>query len=283
MPETLVEKKASLQHTVFIKDYLNPCLPVVIPDATKGWKAHEKWTPDFFIKAFGDRIVKVKDTDYKMKDLLELIMASTAEKPAPYLNEVNIPSKFPELMTDIKPYLHYAMPDRLRSRFIPKSWGFRDGIIELLIGGKGTQFPVLHYDGFHMHTFITQVRGDKEFFFYSPDQSPFMYPEEHIINRSRINNAFNPDYEKFPLFRNAKASSIIVKEGETIFIPSGWWHTTRILSLSIAVSINIINNKMWNSYVNDYFAIHNNLSPVKRKALRLYLNTAGVLMSLKGE
>ncbi|MBK8416051.1 MAG: cupin-like domain-containing protein [Bacteroidetes bacterium] len=99
---------------------------------------------------------------------MESVMASTEEKPSHYLNEVNIHNDFPELLPDVEPFLSYALPDRLMTPFMPDTWGMRKGVVELLIGGKGTKFPTLHYDGFHMNTFVTQIRGDKEFICIHP-------------------------------------------------------------------------------------------------------------------
>lgn len=274
-----VEKRTNLSHKEFVNEYLRPCKPVVISDATAGWQAHTLWSTDYFRKKFGSRKVSVMGKEYVFSDYLDIVDNSTAANPSPYLNEVNIHKMFPELTDELKPFLKYALPDRLQSHFIPASWGMRQGLVELLIAGKGTKFPGLHYDGFHMHTFVTQVRGDKEFYFYPPDQSPYMYPEERIPNRSKVRDMFNPDLEKFPLFKNAHYSMIVVKQGETMFIPSGWWHSTKILSTSLAVSINSINDKMWNSYINDFFIIHPH-SPLKTAVMKTYFRLAGVAMSI---
>jgi hypothetical protein len=274
-----VEKRTGLSHKEFVKEYLEPCRPVVISDATTEWKAHERWSTSYFREKFGNRKVHVMGKEYVFSDFLDLVENSTPENPSPYLNEVNIVKLFPELMEDLTPYLRYALPDRLQSRFIPASWGMRQGVVELLIAGKGTTFPGLHYDGYHMHTFVTQIRGDKEFYFFPPDQTPYMYPEEKMPNRSRVKDMFNPDLEKFPLFKKAVPSMIVVKQGETMFIPSGWWHSTRILSTSLAVSINSINNKMWDYYIQDFFKIHP-VSPAKMLAYKCYFKLTGLAMSI---
>ncbi len=72
---------------------------------------------------------------------------------------------------------------------------------------------------------------------------------------------------------------IVVNQGETMFIPSGWWHSTRILSTSLAVSINSINDKMWNSYINDFFIIHPH-NPLKTAVMKTYFKLAGVAMTV---
>jgi hypothetical protein len=274
-----VNKRSNLSRKEFANEYYNHCKPVVITDATQQWKAHTSWSADFFKNKFANRNVKVNGKPYQMKDFMDLVIQSTPEKPSPYLNEVLISEVFPELIPDLLPYFMYALPDRLKSRLIPRKWGQREGVIELLIGGKGTCFPVLHYDGFHMHTFVTQVRGDKEFYFIPPDQAKYLYVEGAYSNKSPV-SFFNPDYAKYPLFKQVKPEMIVVKEGETIYIPSGWWHTTRILSLSIAVSINSMNRNKWNDYVNDFSHLQSNGSMLKKTVFKTYLLGAGKLMSV---
>lgn len=274
-----VDKREHLSRKDFVNNYYNHCKPVVITDATRQWKAHASWNAEFFKNEFASRSVKVGGKKYTMKDFMEQVIASTPEHPSSYLNEVNIPDVFPELIADLLPYFEYSLPDRLKSKLIPRKWGQREGIVELLIGGKGTCFPVLHYDGFHMHTFVTQIRGDKEFYFIPPDQTKYLYVENKFSNKSPV-SFFKPDYDKYPLFKNVKATMVVVKEGETIYIPSGWWHTTRILSLSIAVSINSMNRIKWNDYVNDFVQMAANGNKLKSAVFKTYLFSAGKLMSV---
>lgn len=274
-----VDKREQLLRKDFAKEYYNQCKPVVITDATKQWKAHATWSAEFFRNTFASRNVKVGGKFFTMKDFMDLVIASSPENPSPYLNEIIIPEVFPELMPDLQPYFQYSLPDRLKSKLLPRKWGQREGIVELLIGGKGTCFPVLHYDGFHMHTFVTQIRGDKEFYFIPPDQTKYLYVENAHSNKSPV-SFFNPDYDKYPLFRNVKPTMVVVKEGETIYIPSGWWHTTRILSLSIAVSINSMNRNKWNDYVNDFAQLQSNGNKLKSVVFKTYLLSAGKLMSV---
>ncbi|MEO5572672.1 MAG: cupin-like domain-containing protein [Bacteroidia bacterium] len=274
-----VDKRANLSLDEFVNEYYNHCKPVVIKDATHTWIAHEKWNAEFFKDKFADRSVEVDNKTFNMSDYMGVVMASTAEKPAPYLNEVNIAEIFRELLPDLEPYFQYGLPDRLKSTLIPKKWGQREGIIELLIGGQGTCFPVLHYDGFHMHAFVTQIKGDKEFYFISPDQTKYLYTENINSNKSPV-NFFNPDYKKYPLFKQVQPTMVLVKEGESIYIPSGWWHTTRILSLSIAVSINSMNRNKWNNYVNDFAYMQSHGSRLRSAIFKAYLIGVGKLMTV---
>lgn len=282
LQEITIDRKPALDQETFQENYLKKGLPVIIPNAMAEWKAFSDWTPSFFRDTLGDKMVRVAGKKLLLRDFMDSVIASDETNPSQYLNEVNIPKEFPELLPYIFPHIKYALPDRLMSPLLPESWGMRKGVVELLIGGKGTKFPTLHYDGYHMNTFITQIKGDKEFIFYTPDQTPYMYPEEKMYNRSRVNDIHNPDLKLFPLFANARPTKVIVYEGDTIFLPSGWWHTTRLLSLSIAVSTNSIGPMQWNNFINDFVPGMSN-SNLKRTVYKSYLNVAGLLMTMTGK
>ncbi len=277
-----IDKKPGISQRDFIKNYLNPGIPVIIPGAMREWKAYEKWDPSYFRDHLGDKKVRVQGVEMVLRDFMDTVLASDVGKPSKYLNEVNIHHSFRELIDDVNPFFIYAQPDRLMTSFMPGSWGMRNGVVELLIGGKGTKFPTIHYDGYHMNTFVTQIRGDKEFIFFAPDQTKYMYPTHDGSNKSQVNDAFTPDLDKYPLFAQAKPIKVIVKEGETVFLPSGWWHTTRLLSLSIAVSTNNINPLLWNDFVDD-FSKDLSQSKLKQNVYKIYLKSAGILLSMAGK
>lgn len=279
---TSVDRRPGISVDEFIAEYLKPGIPVVIPGAMSQWKAFQKWNPTYFRDQYGDKLVRVGGKNVVLRDFMDTVIASSESAPSLYLNELNIHKDFPELLPDIDPFLIYALPDRLMTKFMPESWGMRNGVVELLIGGKGTKFPTMHYDGFHMNTFVTQVRGDKEFIFFSPDQTPYIYQLHPGSNKSAVNDVDNPDLEKFPLFAKAKALRTIVKEGDTVFLPTGWWHTTRLLSLSIAVSTNNIAAGQWNLFADD-LSVTLSSSKLKQSMYRSYLKLAGVAMSLTGK
>jgi histone arginine demethylase JMJD6 len=279
---TSVDRRPGLPVNEFISEYLNPGIPVVIPGAMSQWKAHHKWDPSYFRDKYGEKTVRVGGKKVMLRDFMDTVLASSESAPSMYLNELNIHKEFPELLEDVDPFLSYALPDRLMTTYMPESWGMRKGVVELLIGGKGTKFPTMHYDGFHMNTFVTQIRGDKEFIFYSPDQTPYIYQLHPGSNKSAVNDVDHPDLEKFPLFAQAKALRTIVKEGDTVFLPTGWWHTTRLLTLSIAVSTNNIAAGQWNQFADD-LSLTLSESKLKQTIYRTYLKMAGVAMTLSGK
>ena len=87
--------------------------------------------------------------------------------------------------------------------------------------------------------------------------------------------------DKFPLFANATPYRFILRPGETIFNPAGWWHATRILSPSIAMVISTINASNWDAFADDFTRPRNGIPQPVMSALRVYLSLVGVVLSAK--
>ena len=136
--------------------------------------------------------------------------------------------------------------------------------------------PNLHFDRGFEHALITQVIGRKEFLLFAPEDTAKLYPKEPHSNLSQIPDPFNPDLKKFPEFANANAISVIVEPGETIFVPSGWWHVTRSLEPTVAVSFNLVTRVNWNAFSN--FRALQIRSRVKRKLFQSYMVSLGAFL-----
>jgi hypothetical protein len=246
-----VARRHGVSQREFVREFARPLTPVIVTDALDRWKAKTRWTPAFFREHYGSRTVTVDRVDYRLSDLLDLIEASTASKPAPYLRNVSIEQFAPELLADIHPLPPQTQPNWLDSRFFPEKPSLTS--LELYIGGAGATFPSLHYDNLHTHAFLMQLYGRKEYVFYSPDQSPWLYPKTGIdANRSEVADIERPDLRRFPLFQRAVPTRCVLGPGEMLFVPAGWWHTARILEPSVTVSANTLNASNWKAFIGDY-------------------------------
>lgn len=257
-----IDRRENLSYKDFTHEYVKPSRPVIITDAIKNWKALSKWTPEFFKTRYASRIIHFKKTEYRMDDFIDLVLQSNEKAPAPYMRNICIHDEFPELMEDIQPTPLYFLPNWLNERFITdelNSRFHRGAAHELYIGGGGMRFPVLHCDGYHAHAFICHIYGVKEFVAYSPDQTPFLYPKKDVPRISTIDDVENTDLTKYPLFAMAKPSRFLLNAGETLFIPSSWWHTARILDAAISVSVNVANSSNWTGLTRDLCHAANSL------------------------
>ncbi|MDP9146956.1 MAG: cupin-like domain-containing protein, partial [Acidobacteriota bacterium] len=121
------------------------------------------------------------------------------------------------------------------------------------------------------------VYGQKEFIIYPPNQEKFLYPSPEKENLSQVNSVDKPDLQKFPLFAKAEPTVFILQPGEMLFIPSHWWHTTKMLSPSISISANVVNQSNWHELIN--FVSMRRRNPLVSFASRVYLTGAGAKRS----
>jgi hypothetical protein len=274
-----VQKVGDISHKEFINNFYNPGIPVVFKTASKAWKASSLFTPDYFLQHYGERRTKVNGQDHSMREILSWIENSTVENPAPYPCKFDIPSQLPELVSLITPLgMNYAEPNWFESRAFPrKVYG---NAIELFFGGCGGKFPIVHIDLFHTNAWITQLYGHKKFIVFPRGQDRFLYPNAGNPMVSDV-NIFDPDYEKYPAYRNATPVTVIVEKGETIFIPWGIWHSSESLSPSISVIFDQINKRNFMEWTRDVWAFKKRGNKVKAiVSLGYYALAANLLCRL---
>lgn len=105
------------------------------------------------------------------------------------------------------------------------------------IGGVGSG-PGLHID--MADNVLCQVRGEKRVMLIPPQDTKYCYPRtDGQSNFSDITDVEN-DAEneiKFPLFKHATKYEVVIKPGDTLFIPTNWWHEIWALS-PLCMSLN---------------------------------------------
>lgn len=272
-----VDKRSKLSRREFIEQYVEPGLPVVLTDVVGAWPAMGKITPEYLKTHYGHLTRDVKGTTYTLAEYVDLLPTSTPANPLPYPFNLNVTQVMPELLADVEPGVVYGKSDRITHRLLPKMFLLNTTPIELFLGGNGASFPYLHIDALCLHTQITQLYGAKEFFLYPPNQRPYMYPRPDNDKVSQV-DIFNPDYEKFPLFRHAKPVVVTVEEGETLFFPTGWWHTTAIHGPCISFARSYLNAGNWDAFVQDHYRLRKPKYPLFASAARLYSQALGKLL-----
>ncbi len=213
-----VDKVASIDQKVFSESYFKPLKPVVIQNLSRTWPACEKWTPEFFKKHHGDKQVKVYDASFvsagkhymsnvktiSLKEYIDLVM-TTSQDLRMFL--YNIKSEAPDLISDIN------FPTLIKN--ISKSFVF------MFFGCKGS-VTQMHFDIDMSHVFHTAIRGKKTVYLFPYEQSKNLhrYP---FTCRSYV-DVEKPDIEKFPGLKKAKGYKVQIEAGDTLYIPSGYWH-----------------------------------------------------------
>lgn len=280
-----VDRRNTLPPPEFNAEYALQQKPVVLTDALEHWAAPGKWTPEFFARTYPEKLLKFKygGIEMKMKDFIPLVMASSPANPAPYWTNNVVADYFPELLPDITPLPAHTRPNWAEHRFLHRALGAgvnRGAKVEIYIGGPGGTFPVLHWDGMSTHGWLMQLHGLKQYWLWPPDDQAFMYPKEGAErNLSYIRNVEQPDLVTYPLFANARCSTLVLAPGEMLYVPSRWWHTAKMLSPSVTLSTNTLNTANWANFCDD---LTHRTGGASRLAKRAYLALERARFGLAG-
>jgi histone arginine demethylase JMJD6 len=268
-----IQRVGDISHEEFMRDFYNPGIPVVFTRAAKVWGANGLFTPAWFAEKFGERTTSVRGREYTMREVIDLLENSTETNPAPYPCIFDIPTVLPEILPLLQPLdLNYAKPNWLRHKLF--GLGYWGSATELFIGGPGGKFPYLHLDYYHLNAWITQLYGEKRFTVFPRGQEHLLYPKPDDSWQSQL-NVFEPDYEKFPLYREATPIHFTVGPGETLFIPFGTWHTAYSLTHTISVAFDQLNRKNYPDFMRDVWTFRKQQSPLKAAAMYSYAWLAG--------
>ena len=154
----------------------------------------------------------------------------------------------PQLLEDVSDRL-YCVPDT-----IPRDGPARAmnlSLTKVFLGPAGT-VSRLHHDTYATHVWLSQVRGRKQFVCYHPDDTPHLHAHVEDDGCDGATSLFDPsapDYAAFPNARKARAFSVVVEEGETVVLPSKWWHWAKSLTPSVTLMRNFVNKTNMADYV----------------------------------
>jgi histone arginine demethylase JMJD6 len=268
-----VKRVGDISQEEFMNEFYLKGIPVVFENASKVWKAKDLFTPNWFRENFGNRTTDVKGTTYSMREIMDMVESSSESNPAPYPCIFDIPETLPELLPLLEPLdLNYAKPNWLRTKWFSRGhWG---SATEVFIGGPGGKFPYLHLDYYHLNAWITQLYGNKRFTVFPRGQEHLLYPKTDDPWRSEL-NIFEPDYEKFPLYKEATPIHFTVGPGETLFIPYGTWHSAYSLTPTISVAFDQLNRKNYKDFLKDVWEFRKKESKLKAVATYSYAWLAG--------
>ena len=275
---TTIERVHDISVEELRREFADRSRPVVISGAIEHWPARKKWNLEYFADRYGDKVLDFSDKRWKIRDFVDDL--HSGKQPAPYLNQVKLDEQFPELYEDIGD-LKYTRANALNSPFLPQSMRITRGIKALFIGGAGSGFGKLHWDFSYLHVYISQIKGPKNFMIFAPQDSPFLYPNPEYPADSLVKDINNFDIDDFPEIKKATPIRFTVHEGETAFIPAGWWHSTKMTELSISLAESALDRGNWKIRQDWYLDGYRKKSVPKHKlaALQLYMRTMGMFVS----
>lgn len=247
--------------------------PVIIKGALDYWPARDErpWKSPLYLltkTVGGRRLVPVElgrsyvDDGWgqkiiTFKDFLDnyVLKPSTAGGTG-YLAQHDLFAQIPALRNDISipdycyasaPPPHSSSPLANKHAALAK---LEEPLLNAWFGPAGTISP-LHTDPYH--NILAQVVGRKYVRLYAPSQSHKLYPRGiedggvDMQNTSTVDVGLLEGWDgaeserreaalRFPLFKEASYVDCILEDGESLYIPLGWWHYVRSVTVSFSVS-----------------------------------------------
>jgi ribosomal protein L16 Arg81 hydroxylase len=225
----------------FYKQYYNPQNPVVLKGLWKKYPAYTKWTMDFFKETMGD--IEVALYGNRKDDISKTLQKPNAKmRFNEYLNLIELEPT--DLRLFLFPVFKYK-PELLND------FGYPDIVkgyikIPFMFFGPTNSIVRMHQDIDMSNVFLTQFHGSRHVTLFSPYQSELLYRLPFNVHSTV--DVDNPDYETYPALNYVKGVSTVLEHGDTLFMPSGYWHHIQYLEGGFGISVRTVANNWKNIF-----------------------------------
>src|ERR1700757_753406 len=226
-----IDTVTNISNKDFKKNYFTTHRPVIIKGLTNSYSAGKKWTIEYIKNVCGDVIVDLYDNskknnssaftspDFKMKfnDYINILLEN---KPTPL--RIFLFNMFKE-----RPELRKNFPCPTVFKGVLGRIGF------MFFGSRGINVRI-HQDMDMSNVMLTQFYGRKKVVLIAPKYSSLIY--KLPFNTHSLIDLDNPNYEKYPGLHYIEIQECILEPGDSLFIPSGYWHYITYLEAGFSVS-----------------------------------------------
>lgn len=235
-----IDRVDGITRKEFQEKYMKPQKPVIVKHFYgKDAPMYKKWTFDYFKRELGDIEVGIYDVEGKARkddrsykgandfmkfgDYLDMVQAGPSSRR---LFLFNVFKHKPDLFND------FEFPD-VADRVLKK-------LPLAFFGGEGAVTRI-HRDMDNSNVYLTELHGKKRVVLFDPKYSDMLYRYPFGTHTSIDIN--NPDYEKYPALDKVVGYDCVIEAGDTVFMPSGWWHHIEYQSAGIGFSMRSISPK----------------------------------------
>ncbi|MBE7176853.1 MAG: cupin-like domain-containing protein [Mucilaginibacter polytrichastri] len=218
----------------FQEKYLKPRKPLVIRNLTASWPAREKWTHEYLKEKVGDKVVPLYDSS--KADPTKPINSAAAQMP---FNEyMDLIRRQP---TDLRIFffnIFKQAPEMLDDIQVPKELmgGFIENMPAMFFGGANS-VTFLHYDIDLPHIFHHHFGGRKHVILFENKWKRRLYCLPNATYALEDYDVLNPDTKAFPALEGVEGEQVILEHGDTLFMPTGYWHWMKYLDGSYSLSL----------------------------------------------
>jgi LPS sulfotransferase NodH len=231
-----IERCSNLSRNEFRDRYYAANRPVIIQNLMSGWKAMTAWTPDYLKSVAGEGMMEVMTgrnadprhelnpskhrAELRFADYVDMVFSGKVTNDYCLVANNHFfqrPVAHP-LLQDFGAFPEYLNPEATALQCF------------LWFGPAGTVERLRHDT---VNVLIAQVAGCKRYRLVPASQWQYVYNNAGVFSDV---DCENPDLNRHPRFRNATMIDFVLKPGEVLFLPVGWWHHVRALDVSMSVA-----------------------------------------------
>ncbi|KAL1344644.1 hypothetical protein HN51_018514 [Arachis hypogaea] len=239
-----VERRKDLSLKDFYDQY-DAKKPVMLTGLAETWPARHKWTTDQLLQNYGDVAFKIsqrssRKVSMKFKDYVSYMEVQHDEDPL-YIFDEKFGEVAPSLLKD------YSVPHLFQEDFFDILDAEQRPSYRWLIIGPQRSGASWHVDPALTSAWNTLLSGRKRWALYPPGKVP-LGVTVHVNEEDGDVNIETPSslqwwLDYYPLLPDEdKPIECTQLPGETIYVPSGWWHCVLNLETTIAVTQNYVNS-----------------------------------------
>ncbi|GFP93353.1 F-box protein at1g78280 [Phtheirospermum japonicum] len=240
-----VERRKDLSLENFHGEY-DGKKPVLIDGLTDNWPARKSWTSEQLLLKYSDTKFRIsqrtpKKVNIKFKDYISYTQVQHDEDPL-YIFDDKFGEAAPDLLKD------YSVPHLFQEDYFDVLDIDQRPPFRWLIIGPERSGASWHVDPGLTSAWNTLLCGRKRWALYPPGRVP-LGVTVHVNEDDGDVNIETPSslqwwLDFYPLLADHdKPIECTQLPGETLYVPSGWWHCVLNLETSIAVTQNFVNSK----------------------------------------
>ncbi|MEP6845456.1 MAG: cupin-like domain-containing protein, partial [Panacibacter sp.] len=231
----------------FKQEYYNKNIPVILRDLAKKWPAYEKWSWDYLKEVAGNKKVPVYN-NVKSNAYTPINSADGYSTFGEYIDMISTgPAEWRIFFFNI-----FSHAPQLKEDFIwPDTYvkGFLKTMPSMFAGGKGS-ITHMHFDIDLPNIMHTQFIGKKRVLLFPGKEKNKLYRKPfEVLSLADFSNYYDSakskiDVAEFPALQLANGYDLILEHGDTLFMPSGYWHHMEYLESGFAISL-----RAWNKTI----------------------------------
>lgn len=224
--------------------------PVILRGVIEHWPALSRWNLEFFAEHLGGLFTntftsgdEAQSRQLRFRRLIARIQAGEQIYSSFYARDA-LAILRPDYPLDGTPFGDPGLNWLLE---LPKPAHGEMNVI--FVGNQGSGIAN-HTDSMGTHLWSAQIFGRKRWWVSPPEMTPLL-AEGPPSWRHR-----DRDVERYPRFANARCLDFVLEPGEVLILPAGWWHETEMVSDSVSITHDIVNDTNYRAYEHELEATH---------------------------